>query len=906
MFAPRRRDAELNDEIRTHLDLLADEHVRHGMSRRDARAAARREFGGVDQVKESYRDQRGLPLAEAFAQDLRYAARTFLKSPGFAAVIVLTLAVGIGGSTAIFSVLNAVLLRPLPVPNPDDLFLVNQQSSTQVPQRVSYLMFEHFRTVTPQDAPKPVLAAMTPMADLQGFVEGRRDPERFRVQLVSGEYFSMLELSPYLGRLFTVDDNQMTGAHPIAVVSHRFWQRRLGGMPTVLGQGITINGAHLTIVGVAPLGFSGLWMETPADLWIPLMMQHEVRYSQNVSSTGSSVRDAPWVRQGNIRWVQVVGRAKPAARPAIAAALNIPFQRDLAALADAASRDVRAQGLIDDLQGRARFLDQRLTLEPFLTGFSRQRDRLTNPLLALLAMVTLTLLIACANTANLLLSRASARAREIAIRLSIGASRARLVRQLLTESSLLVVLAAALGVVCARFASVELAAQLVRSGSGATLADVPLDGRVLGFTAFVSIATILLFGLVPAFRATRTELGLTLRTDARTMRGGARMAMPKMLVAFQVALSLLLVVGAGLFARSLRELTRVNLGFEPDRVISVSINPRPFPLDQLPGLYRRLTDRLEALPGVSAAAVSECQIASGCRSSGPLQLIGYTPGPGEDVRIERNVVGPGYLSTVGIRLIDGRAFTVRDAEGAPPVAIVNQTFARRYFAGRSAVGGRFNYGGIPTEIVGVVNDARVAAVQQAPLPMAYLPLLQQNAWAYSLDVRTVGDPRRMISEIHRVLAEAEPTLLIDRVILLTDQVDRNLSQDRLVAGLTTIFGALALGLASFGLFGVMSYNVSRRTAELGVRLALGATRAGVLWIVLRESLVLVGIGLAVGIPAVFVASRLISGMLFAVPANDPATIAAATAVLATAATLAGAVPAWKASRVDPIVALRQE
>jgi predicted permease len=906
LFSRRRRDHDLHDEVEAHLDLLTEEYVRRGMARREARAAARREFGGVDQVKETYRDQRGLPFAEAFAQDLRYAIRTCLKSPGFAAVIVLTLAVGIGSSTAIFSVVNAVMLRPLPVPNPDQLFLVALQSPTPVPQRVSYPMFEHFRSVTPQSVAKPALAAMTPMADMQAVVDGRRDSERVRVQLVSGEYFSMLEVSPFIGRLFTVADNQTVDAHPIAVVSHRFWQQRLGGLPGVLGQSMTINRVRVTIVGVAPIGFSGLWLEKPADFWMPLMMQHDVRYGQNVSSSGNVDRDQPWATQNGIRWVQVVGRSKPEARAAIGAALDIEFQRDLAAIADAASRDARGRSLIEDQQGWARFLNQRVTIEPLSIGFSNQRGRLITPLLALLAMVSVILLITCANTANLLLARASARRREMAIRLSMGASRGRLIRQLLTESAVLVVLAASLGILFAYWAGATLAAQLVTDGAGAAVAAVPLDTRVLGFAALTAVITIVLFGLAPACRATRVDVGPMLRTGTRTMRGGARLTMPKLLVAAQVALSLLLVVGAGLFYRSLRELTHIDLGFQPEHVVSLSINPRSFRLEQLPALYRRLVDRVETIPGVHSAALAECQIAAGCHASGNVQLVGYVPSAGEDVHIERNLVGARYFSTLGMRMSAGREFDAHDTDGAPAVAIVNQTMAHRYFAAGPVVGQRINYGGKPAEIIGVVEDARVGFARQAPVPMAYLPLAQQSFWVYSLDVRTAGDPRRFVDQLRRAIEEAEPGVPIDRAYPLAEQVSRNLSQDRLVAGLTGLFGGLALGLASFGLFGVMSYNVARRTAELGVRLALGATRARVLWIVLRESLILVLVGLSVGIPAVFAATRFISGMLFGVAANDPATIVSATAVLAGAATLAGVVPALNASRVDPIVALRQE
>ena len=894
LFARPRHEAELHDEIQAHLDLLADGHVRRGMSPAAARAAARREFGGVDQVKETYRDQRGLPWLDTLAQDVRYAARAFTKAPGFALTIVLMLALAIGATTTVFSVLNAVTFRSLPVPHPEELYLADQQGPTSVPLRFSFPSFERLKASTAGSA---AIAAMSRVALAETDIDGRRSGERLRVQLVSGEYFSVLALSPAFGRTLTADDNRGVGGHPVAVVSHALWRRRFGALPDVLGRDVSLNGARFTIVGVAPEGFAGVWLESPADVWIPLVMQDDVRYAQNYSvHNGDDLK--PFATQEGIEWLQIVARAPSSRLALMRASLDAHFQREMAHLAESYTGSFHEQ-----------LLRRRVTLTPLARGLSTERNRLTTPLVALLAMVTIVLLIACANAANLLLARAAARRRELAIRLSMGASRVRLARQLLTESAMLVCGASVMGTLLAYWGSIDLARRLVGAAPGRSPFPPLVDGRVLTFTVMVSVATVLLCALAPAVRATRHETADVLRGDTRTMRSGARLTASKLLVALQVALSLTLVVGAGLFGRSLLALTRIRLGFEPDRILSVRLNPRAsrYTEAELPALYQRLVERVEILPGVQSAVVASCPLVTGCHDSSTISVATYQPRPGEEVRFGEYGVGPGYFSTVGIRLVAGRAFGQRDTDRAPKVAIVNQTAARRYFADRGAIGQRFSYGEQPVEIVGVVEDARVNSVQEPPGPMAYYPLGQRrNRYASALEVRTDGAPRAIVEALRKAVADVSPALLVDRITATAEQVDQNLRQERIVAQVTGGLGLLALALASFGLFGVMSYNVARRTGELGVRFAIGATRVQVLWMVLRESIVLALTGLAIGIPAVLVASRLVSGLLFGVAPNDPATIAAAVAVLIGVATLAGLVPAWKASRVDPIVALRQE
>ncbi len=665
------------------------------------------------------------------------------------------------------------------------------------------------------------------------------------------------------------------------MISHAFWQRRFAASAGVLGTQLTLNGTPFTIVGVGPAKFSGVWLEAPTDVWIPLAMQKQVSYSQNYSAWGSFDPAKPWIDQEDVAWLDLIVRAAPGQFEQAQTAFNTWFQQELA----------RKSESIANPEERRLLLDQSLVLEPFGRGQSNLREHFATPLFALMVMVALVLLIACANTANLLLARATSRRREMAVRLSLGASRRRLIQQLLTESFLLTSIAAAAGLLLASWTS-QLLVRMTLGPEAPPLA-VELDGRVLAFTLLIAVATGILFGLAPAFRATRVELSPALKTATKSVHGGSRFHAPKLLVASQVAVSLLLVVGAALFARSLRNLMQVDLGFEREHLLSVWINPRVagYTNEQGLALYQRLVDGVEALPGVRSATVSMCGLVSGCRSRSDAKISGYESSPGEDVLVQENRVGDGYFSTVGMRLLEGRDFNRQDTQGSPLVAIVNEAMVRRYFQGRGAIGQRFGYDEPDVEIVGVVQDARVNSVQEAAVPMAFYPLQQRPVFAGTLDVRTAGDPQWIVAEVTKTVAAVDPNLPVERVTTIEEQVSGDLNQERLVAQLTSTFGLLALGLACFGLYGVMSYAVARRTSELGLRMALGAPRSHVLWMVFRESLWLVLAGLALGLPLVLAASRLIAGMLFQVSANDPATLAAATVVLMIVAAIAGYVPA---------------
>lgn len=825
--------------------------------------------------------------------DLRFALRTLRKNPGFTAVVVTSLALGVGANTAIFSVINAVMLKSLPVDHAEQLYLVKHEARTASAQRFSVPLFEHLRAALPAGSS---IAGISRVSRMYGVLQPGHAIETTAVQLVTGEFFPLIGRAPLMGRTLTPDDNRTVGGHPVAVVSEGCWRRAYGASPDVLGRDVVFNGAHFTIVGVGPAGFTGVLLETPVDFWVPVMMQSDVHYAQNYSSSNSNDQK-PWATQLGIRWLDLMVRTSSTAP--LASAMNVAFQQMVEAEA----------ATLHDPAFRETFRQQSLSLVPFHRGFSRLRDRFEQPLYTLLGMVGMILLIACANTANLMLSRASSRRREIAVRLSMGATRPRLIRQLLTESVLLVCVAAALGLLLARWSGDILVRMTLGVTTGATPLSLPLDGRVLSFTMLLSFATVLLFGLAPAFRATDLDLNDALKQSGRSIQGGSRFTAAKLLVAGQVALSMLLVAGSLLFVRSLQNLSTMDLGFSREHLLAVILDPDAIALsdERVAMLNRALQERVENIPGVQSASLAFSGLAAGFHSSSDgLQFTGYQSRPDEQMRMMGNRVTLNYFATVGMRLMAGRDFNAGDTDKSPKVAIINQAAARRYFAGRSPLGERFGGGTPDTLIVGVVADARTASVQEEPEPMAFYPMAQKPARASSLDVRAAGDPKTLAADVRTAIAQVAPDLPIVRVRTMTEQVDSNLVQERLLARLTTVFGGLALGLACFGLYGVMSYAVSRRTSELGVRMALGATPAGVLAMVFRESLGLVLAGLAVGLPLVILAGRQLSKILFRVNTSDPKTLAIAAVSLLAAAALAGYLPAWRASRVDPLVALRNE
>lgn len=833
-------------------------------------------------------------------QDARYALRQLRKNPGFTAVALLTLALGIGANTGIFTLVNAVLLKPLPVPQPEQLFLVRQSARYVENTRFSYPTFQNMRSAMPHSAS---LAAMTWPTDFYTSIENSQ-AEMVEGQLVSGNYFQTLEAYAALGRLLTADDDRVVGGSPVAVISYGCWERRFGSDQGVLGRKIVVNGMPVEVVGVAAPGFLGAKAGTAPDFWLPITMQSAVHYAQHYSQSEAADLDKPWIPQPDIRWLQFIVRERDRdALPMMSTAINQVFRQDL-------ERD--AVGIADPQERRA-FLRARLELEPGSRGLSTLRRSFEQPLLVLMAMVGLVLLIACANLANLFLARAAAREREIAVRLSIGASRGRLVRQILAECLLLSIFGGLLGIAVAYWCSA-----IFPKWASSGITPIPLnlmpDARVLIFTTIVTVLTGLLFGLAPAVQGTRVELVQALKANARGFSGssgaGKSWSFKQALVASQVALSLVLLVGAGLFLRTLRNFTALDPGFDRDHIVTVWLDTHMagYEQKQLPTLYRRLIDRVEVVPGVRSASLASCGLAVGCEDASDIYLPGAPHTNGETDAQERRV-SQHFLLTTGIPLIGGRDFATSDSEKSPAVAIVNQIFVHEFLHDTNPIGQYFGYDATHDhrfQIVGVVKDARVNDIRETAPPMIYHSLAQDVIDVESLDVRTSGDPARLIPDIRQAVRSVDPNLPIGGITTVAEQLGNNLAQQRLIARLTAIFGALALGLACLGLYGVMSYTVARRTSELGIRLALGASRSTVLWLVLRQTLGVIGAGVAAGLLLSSLAGRTLTSLLFGLSPHDPETVFGAAAVLLLVSVGSGLRPAWRAAHVNPTESLRVE
>jgi predicted permease len=809
------------------------------------------------------------------------------KNLSFTVVAVLALALGIGANTAIFSLLDAVLLKMLPVQNPEQLVVVNTVGPKDSSNDYSYPVFERFRDQN-QSLSGIFAATNTRKLSIKVNVPGTSgETESVEGKLVSGGYFSVLGVKPITGHAFTAEEDRVPGGHPVAVISYGYWQRRFGRNPAAVGQTFTLNDTSFTIIGVTPPEFFGETVGDAPDLWIPTMMQSQVYPGRN------------FLNVRYVTWLRLVARLKPGVRLQQAQAdLNVIFQQ--------------LQGEVDTSKllpkQRQEFLAQRIELTPGSKGLSELRKRFSGPLRILMAVVGLVLLIACANVANLLLARAVARQKEMAVRLALGASRLRLVRQLLTESVLLSLLGGLSGLLLASWGS-DVLLVLVSSGTFPIFLDLHLDTRILAFTSAVSLLTGILFGLAPALRSTRVDLTPALKDSARSLSGSrVHHGLGKMLIVTQVALSLLLLIGAGLFLRSLRNLKSLDAGFNRENVLVLNIDGGVlgYKEAQLKNLYRQLLERINTLPGVHSASFAYQIFRGGGSGICCISIQGAPPLPEEDRRVNANYVGPKFFETMGTPLLAGRDFDLQDNENAQQVAVINEAAARYYFPNESPIGKRFDWWvnkGI--EIVGVVKEAKQFGLREPAPRMFYLPLFQHGGPNF-LAVRTVGNPTGMIAAVRHAVQAVDPKLPIVRVTTLAALVDASLVQDRLVATLSSFFGLLALLLACVGLYGVMSYTVSRRTTEIGIRVALGARPRDVLKLVIRQGMVLTLIGVAIGLAAASALTRLMSSLLYGVSATDPVTFVGASVMFATVALLASYIPARRATKVDPMVALRYE
>jgi predicted permease len=839
-------------------------------------------------------------------RDLRFAVRQVRNSPGFSAAVVLTLALGIGANTAVFSLVNEVLLRSLPVKNPGELVLfrnieglhgslsragensgsIDPFTGRNASSSFSLLAFDRFRE---QHGALSEVFAFAPFNQVNLLIDDQ--PETITLgQFVSGGYYAGLGVPAILGRTLTPADDQPS-ATPVAVISHRYWQSRFGADAHILGRRIQINRVPVALVGVTPPGFAGaMQIGESADITVPLA-QHA-----RVQSDRAASRAQPWYW-----WVRIMGRLAPGTTAAQArGSLEPIFQ--LAA----------REGWAASAPGSDMPEPPMLAADPGGQGENDRRRQYAQSLRILMGLVGLVLLAACANVANLLIARGAAR-REIALRLALGAGRIHLVRQLLAESLLLAFLGAALGVLLAYWSRGLLVALRQFGGAPAVL-ELPLDARVLGFTIAVAAATALLCGLAPARRATEIDLTSEFQGGARLLGGVGRSRLSQGLMVVQIALSLALLVSTGLFAGTLRNLQHVHPGFNTANLVLFHVDAASggYAPDQFASLHARLLERLERIPGVRAATFSRVALLTGGRASRRVSVPGYAPASGGPMGVDINGLAPNFFSAMEIPLIAGRTFEDHDGGTARRVAIVNQAFARKLFGTESPIGRRLDFGATPTapavrmEIVGVVGDTKYTGLRQVIPPTIYLPAAQMVEGTANYYLRAAADAAAIGSAVRASVREIDPALAVIDLRTQEEQIGRLTSQEALFARLSGFFGVVTLILVCVGLYGLMSYLVLRRTGEIGLRLALGARPAWVLRMILRDSLALLGVGLALGLTAGLAASRVIESMLFGLSPADPLTFGAVAAILFGVGLLASLLPALRAARVDPMTALRAE
>lgn len=892
LFHRHRIEDDLEEELRTHIEKRADDLERSGLSRDAAVRQARIEFGGYERFKEDCRESIGVHFLETLVQDIRFGLRVLRKSPGFTAVAVLTLALGIGANTAIFSLIDSVMLRLLPVQKPEELVQLFRVNPARGPQHVSSFtnaLWEQVRD--DQDVFSGVFSWSEARFDLaQGgavhYAHGL---------FTSGGYFSTLGVRPAVGRLFTEDDDRR-GCPALAVLSYGFWQEHFGGARSAIGDTVSLNRQPFQVIGVSAPGFYGLEVGDKFDVAVPVCT--------------ADLFDGKLKRldHRSYWWLYITGRRKAGISP-----------EQLKARLAVLSPQVFAGALPPDWgeEGSRDFLHRQLVSEPAATGISELRTEFGQPLAILMAVVGLVLLIASANLASLMFARAASRNKEVAVRKALGASRARLIRQLLTECLLLSSAGALLGMLFARWGTVLLV-RYISTTQNRIFLDLSPDARILGFTALVSVFTGVLFGVQPALHSSRVSLMAAMKGgQAEENEQGARFRVGsgRWIVASQVALSLVLVIVAGLFLRSLVKLVTLDIGFDRSNVLIVNANFESANIQQEQHLvvYDEIENRLRSLPGVVSAGRSSRTPISIFEWSQPVEVDTRNPPKGDDAEVYFTLISPGYFQTLRTPLLKGRNFNETDTKTSAPVAIVNETFVRKFFPNTDPVGKHFRRVGdqikpaAQIEIVGLVRDSKYESIREDTLPQAFFPATQarEGDEAQYFEVRTTRRPSALVSLVENVVAQVNKGISLN-FHSLAEQVDDSLVQERLLATLSVFFGALALLLAMIGLYGALSYVVAQRRGEFGIRMALGAPPTSILRLVMRDVAIILLSGAAAGVALSLASVHILQKLLFGLSAHDLTTILGAIAALAVVALFAGYLPARRAMRVDPMAALRYE
>ena len=905
LFQRNARNAEIHDELSGFLDASIADKMRRGMTREAAQRAARAEIGSAEAVRQKVWSAGWESLADSIVQDIRYGLRQIRRSPGFATVAIVSLALGIGANTAIFTLINDLLLNQLPVRNPQQLVSFGDgtdsgEIASSSPGPYDIFPYEFYRRIQNQHTFQSVaaFASFSTLVSVRTGSGAAGPATQATSRLVSGTYFDVLGATPLLGRGFTAADTAAPGENPVVVLSAHYWQQELASDPNIIGRAITVNRTPFTVIGVMGPGFYGATLDQQAtDMWLPITMQPQVMLQPTQLNPDS------------LFWIDIIARQKAGVPTAQAQAWATEQFRTF--LID------RAGGQLSDLR-KKQIAGTYIPLVPAATGLSYLRDQYKSPLVILLGIVGVVLLIACANLANLLLARAASREREFATRLAMGSSRARIVRQVLTETLVLSFAGGALGLGLAFWATRLLIRFIAGNVTWTALSAAP-DLRILAFTMGVCALTGILFGIAPAWRSASHGVAGGLNAQGRTAmasagRGGR--LLQRSLVVGQVALALVLLTMAGLLLRTLHNLRTQNIGVDRTQLLLVQTNPKfaGYQPESLNALYERIMDRIGALPGVRSVTISGAPPMSGGSWDSPIFITGRTTSPTDTPETLLNRVAPRYFETLGIPLLRGRTIGAEDTASAPKAVVINQALADKYFPKEDPIGQSFRVADpsvaqVPWQIVGMVGNAKFNNPAEKPQPMAYLALMQltgDDQYAYWIQAQTAGNPSQLAGEVRTAFAGIDPDLPILQMQTMTEAMDTQISVPILVSQLAGFFAGLALLLACIGLYGVMSYNVVHRTSEIGLRMALGAGRPSVQWLVVRESLLLLGFGLLLGIPAGLGATRLLRAGLFGVNPADPLTLAGAVALVTVVLLGSAWLPARRASRIDPIVALRYD